>query len=248
MIGMETAVAASLAGAALGVLWGGWGLGRQVLAQRRAASRLVDEALAMEPARSLFAAMAAHFPADARTLRRKMIRIAREPGSAWQRQVAIANAAAAVRRGLGVAVLSIPGAEIDALLDDQIALYRRFEGDALLASRFVVRGIKALSGSDPDGILAESERIRTRVYRAMAQYRGAPVGAAMPVVGDYERLQAALARVWGMDDAFAVLDRLDPEDPRLGVAFLTILKAVRHGEFEGADRLRRAWVVALANG
>lgn len=248
MVGLETALAASLGGAALGTLWGGWALGRQVLAQHRAAVRLVDEALAPDPACSLYAAMRAHFPAEARALRRRMVRIARGPGASWEKPVMIANAAVAVRHRLGKTVTRLPSALIDALLDDQIALYRRIEGDALLSSRFVVHGVAALPPDDPLGLMAESARIRTRVYRALAQYRDAPPEGAMPVVGDYERLQAALARVWGMDDAFAVLDRLDPEDPRLGVAFLTILKAVRHGEFEGADRLRRAWVVALANG
>lgn len=245
MIDPYTAMQVLLGGAAVGALWTG---GDLLVRHHRQAVAVIDEALSGEPSRSLWQAMVAHFPAEARALRRRMIRIARGRGSRYERQVRIGNAAAAVRHRLGKAVLSIPDAEIDALLDAQIALYRRFEADPPLAARFVVHGVGALPPYDPEGTIAECARIRTHAYQAMARHHRAPVSGALPVGADYERLKASLARVWGMEDAFDVLDLLDDDDPRLGEAFLTILRTVRHGRFEGAERLRRAWVIALING
>jgi len=66
MIGLDTSMFALPGGGVLGALWAGWGLAKQGLAYHRQAVAVVDEALSGEPSRSLWQAMVAHFPAEAR--------------------------------------------------------------------------------------------------------------------------------------------------------------------------------------
>lgn len=233
---------------ALSIAFGGYvlakGVAHGIAAARPSALEIVNAEFQNEPLRSMSTAMFTYFPAEVTAMRAAMVRVVEAGDLSVE---ALRAAVAPVTGPVHALVASVPDEGLVALLDDQIALHAQLAPEPLVCAQLVVQGpIPAtlthplMAGFDLTTHYADYFSILNRARYARS---GAPATDA-----DFAALGEAMAAAGLGDEVLAAIEGNRANDPRLCGAVIALLEVVRDGDFPGADRVRREFLVGMISG